>query len=334
MIRTHADRARRALRGAALVALGTLTLAACDEDIAPPFEIEGEGSISGLLFFDAGRDGDYEPLEGDSALANVPLSLRIRGTDQVIPGTETTTDAAGNFTITNVPVGTHDLVIDSDFLEDVAVICQNPRPVSVRISEVTSVAVTGQESCLIPIAEAREQSIGTLVTVRGVVTVGSGDLSASYFFIQDETAGIKVFTPAGTDIGQLVEVTGTIDVFSGEIEVANAQITTLGTAPVPTPTELTGEEFASHEFQGTLAVLRGLEVTGVPDIGGQAAGVSYNVNVEAPDGTAFIIRVDSDAAITPGTFVLGSIYDVIGVVSPFGGAEQLYVRSNADIDPL
>jgi hypothetical protein len=170
--------------------------------------------------------------------------------------------------------------------------------------------------------------------VRGVVTVGSGDLSASYFFVQDATAGIKVFTPASTEVGQLLEITGNLDVFSGELEIINAQITNLGTAPLPDPTELTGAEFASHDFQGTLAVVRGLEVTGVPDLGGQAPGVSYNVNVVAPDGTNFIIRVDSDAAITPGTFVLGETYDVIGVVSPFGGAEQLYVRSNADIDQI
>ena len=40
------------------------------------------------------------------------------------------------------------------------------------------------------------------------------------------------------------------------------------------------------------------------------------------DGSAFIIRVDSDAGITPGTFVVGNTYDVVGVVSPFGGAEH------------
>jgi hypothetical protein len=332
MISHHTSRARRALRGAALAALSAVALAGCDADIEEPFEIEGTGNISGLLFFDEGRDGEFEPVEGDSALANIGIALRVRGTNEVLAST--TTDAAGHFTFTGIAIGTHDLEIDADDVEGVAVICQNPRPVSVRISEVTSVVVSGQESCLITITEAREQSLGTLVTVRGVVTVGSGDLSASYFFVQDATAGIKVFTPASTEVGQLLEITGNLDVFSGELEIINAQITNLGTAPLPDPTELTGAEFASHDFQGTLAVVRGLEVTGVPDLGGQAPGVSYNVNVVAPDGTNFIIRVDSDAAITPGTFVLGETYDVIGVVSPFGGAEQLYVRSNADIDQI
>ena len=328
MISTHASRARRALRGAALVALGTLGLglAACGDDIEDPFVVEGTGDISGLLYFDAGRDGFFEPVEGDSALADIPLALRVRGTDQILANT--TTDANGNFTFEDIAVGTHDLVFDID--DDVAVVCLNPQPVSVRPAEVTSLTVSGQESCLISIEEAREKDIGTLVTVRGVVTVGSGDLSGSYFFIQDETAGVKVFTTANTQVGQFVEITGTMDLFSGEIEIANAQITTLGTAPLPDPIEVTGEEFASSDFQGSLVVVRGLEVTEVP--ADQSA--SYNVNVEAPDGTAFIIRVDSDAGITPGTFVTGATYDVIGVVSPFGGAEQLYVRSMDDIDSI
>ena len=331
MTRSHFSRASRALRGAAFAALAILTLGACDDDIADPIVLDEQGSISGLLYFDVNRDGAFEPIEGDSALAGVPVWLQVRGTDQVVSGSETTTDAQGRFTITNVPVGTHDIVFESDALEG-AIICNAPRQVSVRISEVTALSVSGQESCLIDIAEAREQPVGTPVTVRGVVTVGSGDLSASYFFIQDETAGVKVFTTANTEVGQFVEVSGTMDLFSGEIEVANAQITVLGTAPLPDPIELTGAEFVSHEYQGSLAVLRGLEVTAVE--GSDAAGSSYNVRVTALDGSNFIVRVDSDAGITPGTFVVGNTYDLVGVVSPFGGAEQLYVRSQADITPL
>ena len=324
-------RASRALRGAAFAALSALTLAGCDSDVADPIVLEGEGTISGLLYYDVGRDGVFEPIEGDSALVGVPVWLQLRGTNQVVSGTETTTDAQGRFTIANVPIGTHDIVFQSDAL-DGAVICNSPRQVSVRISEVTAVAISGQESCLIDIAVAREQPVGTPVTVRGVVTVGSGDLSASYFFIQDETAGIKVFTVANVDVGQFVEVSGTMDLFSGEIEIANAQITVLGTAPLPDPIELNGEELLSHEYQGSLAILRGLTVTAVE--GSDAAGVSYNVRVTAADGSVFIVRVDSDAGIAPGTFVVGNTYDITGVISPFGGAEQLYVRSQADITPL
>lgn len=323
MIKQLATHGRRALRGAAVVALGTLLLVACDSDTAPPFEVEGQGSISGLLYFDEGRDGQFEPLEGDFPLAGIPVYLRVRGTTQVLPGTETVTDAEGRFSIPNVPIGTHDIVFET---AGVATICNSPRAVSVRIGEVTSAVISGQESCLIPIAEARALAIGTPVTVRGVVTVGSGDLSSSYFFVQDETAGIKVFTAANTALGQFVEVSGTMDLFSGEVEIANASITTLGTAPVPDPIVITGEEHLSSDYQGSLVTVLGLEVTNVVlNVSG-----GDNVTVSAPDGSVFLIRADFDG-VTPGSFTVGNVYDVTGVVSPFGGAEQLYPRSNADI---
>lgn len=324
-MRSHADRVRRALRGAAFAALSVLAVAACDDDIADPLEVEGQGDISGLLYFDSNRNGLFEPAAGDSALSGVDVWLQVRGTSDVIPGSETQTDAQGLFTIENAPIGTHDIVFRSEELGG-AVICNAPRAVSVRISEVTPITVSGQESCLIDIAVAREQEVGTPVTVRGVVTVGSGDLSGSYFFVQDETAGVKVFTPASTNVGDFVEVRGTMDLFSGEVEIANASITTLGTAEVPEPIVLTGEQHLSGEFQGSLVTLMGLEVTAV------ALNVSGgdNVTVSAPDGSVIIIRADHDG-VEPGSFTVGSVYDVTGVVSPFGGAEQLYPRSNADI---
>lgn len=334
MISIHASRARRALRGAALVALSTVALVACDDEVPPPFEVEGSGTISGLLFYDEGRDGVYEPVEGDSALAGIPVWLQVRGTDeapQVVSGSETVTDAQGRFTITNAPIGTYDLVFDADELDDAGVVaCQNPRPVSVRASEVSSVVAPTQISCLITIAEARELPDGEIVTVQGVVTVSTGNLSASYFFVQDATGGLKVFNSGTATAGQFVEITGTTLLFSGaEEEITDGTTTVLGTAPIPDPIVITGEQLVSHDFQGSLVEVEDLTVTQVD--GTPAAGVSYNVRVTAPDGAAFIIRVDSDAAITPGIFVVGNTYDVTGVVSPFGGAEQLYVRSNADI---
>ena len=329
MIRTYAERARRALRGAALAALGTLTLAACGDDVEDPFVVEGTGDISGLLYFDQGRDGFYEPVEGDSALAGIPIVLRVRGTDQILAST--TTDANGLFRFEDIEVGTHDLVFDVD--DDVAVVCLNPQPVSVRIAEVTSVAVSGQESCLITIEEAREAEDGDLVTVRGVVTVGSGDLSASYYFVQDATGGIKVLTNANAVLGQFVEVTGVRDIQFSEALIVNANLTVLGMGTLPDPVVITGEELVSFDFQGQLATVEGLTVTNI-DPASPAAGSSYNVHVAAPDGATFIVRVDSDAGIAAGTFVVGSTYNITGVISPFGGAEQLYVRSQADIEQI
>jgi len=316
---------RRALLGAAAAAV--LTLGACDGDPADPYVVEGEGSVSGFLFYDADRDGVFDPIAGDYVLSGVPVNLYERDTNDVIPGTEVTTDAQGRFSITAVEVGTHSLFVDLD--ENVGTVCQNPMPVSVRLNEVTAVSVTGQESCLITIEEAREQPIDAPVTVRGVVTVGSGDVSGSYFWIQDETAGIKIFMPASAQVGQYVEVSGLREDAFGEKEVSRGTVTVLGTAPVPDPVIITGAELLSSDYQGSLVTVEGVEVTAIA----VGVGGGDNITVRAPDGEVFLIRADYDTGVTQGTaFTVGETYNVSGVVSPFGGAEQIYVRGDSDIE--
>lgn len=312
----------------AAVALATL-LGACGGDTEPPFEIEGEGTLTGTLYYDADRDGVFDPFAGDEALSGVDVVLQQRGTGQVIAGSETTTGPGGRFTISGVPVGTHDLFIGLS--EELGQVCQNPLPVSVYIGETTNVRVAGQESCLIAIDEARALPGGEPVTVRGTVTVAKGTISGAYFWISDGTAGIKIYAPAApaNELGDVVEATGLIEIAFGEYEVdaSAGTVTILGSAEIPDPLVITGAELVSHDFQGSLVTVEDLVVTSVAD---HSAGSSYNVSVRAPDGSSFILRIDSDAAIAT-EFVVGNTYDVTGVISPFGGAEQLYPRSDADI---
>lgn len=303
-----------------------LVLPACDSgDPAAPFEVDGTGDVNGTLYYDLDRDGTFDPFAGDRALSDIDVALRVRGTDQVLGST--TTGANGQFSFDGVEVGTHDLFVALP--DSLGTVCQNPLPVSVYVNETTNVKVSGQESCLVSIAEAREQPVDAPVTVRGVVTVAPGNISPSYFWIMDETGGAKIFMSASVQQGDFVEVSGLVEVFSGEYEISRGTVTVLGTAPVPDPVLISGAELVSHEYQGSLVEVDGLTVTSVPT---DQSG-SYNVTVSAPDGSVFVIRVDSDAGIAAGSFVEGSTYDVTGVVGPFGGAEQLYVRSNADIQP-
>lgn len=321
------ERLRRV--GPAAGLLGLLALGGCDDEAETPFEVAGEGSVSGTLYYDADRDGTYDPFAGDSALTGVDVALRVRGTEQVLANQ--TTDANGRFTIRGVPIGTHDLFLAVD--EDVARVCQNPQPVSVYIGETTNVRVGGQSSCLIDIDEARELDAGEPVTVRGTVTVAKGTISGDYFFISDGTAGIKVYAPAAPAVatGDVIEATGLTEVRFGEFQInaSGGNIEVIGSAPDPDPIVISGSELVSHDYQGSLVTVEDLEVTEVEE---HSAGASYNVTVSAPDGNSFILRIDSDASITT-DFVVGNSYDVTGVVSPFGGAEQLYPRGDADIVP-
>lgn len=321
------NRIARRGRGPAFLAVAALVaLTACDDgDPAEPFVVEGEGDLRGTLYYDVDRDGVFDPFAGDFALTGVNVVVRERDTDLVM--SQIATDAQGRFAFDALPVGTHDLFFA--LADDAGVVCQNPLEVSIRINETTNVAASAQESCLISIAEARELPADEPVTVRGVVTVGTGNISGSYFWIQDETGGIKIFgMPFAAEPGQFVEVQGLIEIFQSEIEISRGSVTLLAEdVPLPDPIEITGAELVSHEFQGSLVVVRDLEVVAV-----QTGLASYNVTVRAPDGSQFIVRVDEDASITR-TFTVGEVIDVTGVVGPFGGSEQLFIRSDADVVP-
>lgn len=78
------------------------------------------------------------------------------------------------------------------------------------------------------IAAARTLPLGTVVTVKGTVTVASGTFSSSFFdqgfAIQDKTGGIYVSiqTNLGLKIGQKVEVTGQLADSYGLLTLAPA----------------------------------------------------------------------------------------------------------------
>src|SRR5680860_1087523 len=91
-----------------LALAGAMMVTACEDETAPPFEVEGTGSMEGLVFFDADEDGVFTLTAGDSALAGVDLLIRERSTELVFAGASVTTGANGRFLVEGLPLGTHD----------------------------------------------------------------------------------------------------------------------------------------------------------------------------------------------------------------------------------
>ena len=61
------------LKAASTVVALASALAACDAKTAPLFEPQGTGTLEGFIFFDADRNGIFDPSAGDSALRNVRI---------------------------------------------------------------------------------------------------------------------------------------------------------------------------------------------------------------------------------------------------------------------
>jgi hypothetical protein len=319
------------LLGTALLAALPL-LAACDTGAADPFVITETGALEGFVFWDADRDGRFDPSAGDSVLPGVRVSVRQRATQQTLAGGQATTGAGGRFRIDALPLGTHDLYVDTLALPVGMRLCQNPVGVSVYRGETGFRNLNAVAACLISIAEAKTRPQGTFVVIRGIVTVRQGAHRNDNTYIQDRTTGIQIFgLPAlGLAVGDSVEVSGVMASFQLELQINQPVIGRLGEA-VGTiePRPATGRDVADIRWEGELLRLQNVEVTAVQT--GTASG--YNVNMRDEAGAAFEIRVEGGLipSIPHATWQVGSRYDLIGVLGRFQTLGQLKLRSADEI---
>ena len=320
------------LRGIAALAL-ILGVVACDDEIAPPFAPEGQGTIAGRLYFDADNNGLYTPVGGDVPFAGRTVTVLERGSSDVLATGQT--DAEGAFTFTGLPTGTHDLLVDPTQLvqgTDTLRLCQSPLPVSVYIAEQAFVSLNAKLGCVIPISQVVRSAEGIFVTVAGIVTAPPGVFRANNLYLQDATGGLQVFgLPGGLgiELGDSIEVSGEVDVFSTEFQIANPRVAPNIKKGVGAPPPLditTGELGALTPTSSTMGRL--VKVYGVT-VGAFASG-----NAPIDDGTGpSQVRLDSNVSgtVPQSTFQAGSCYDITGVVGIFNNAAQLKPRGPGDI---
>lgn len=332
-------RVRIAAGTGALVLL--LGVTACGEELLPPFEPEGTGALAGRVFLDVNRNGTFEPLAGDEALAGVSLAVLERGSTAVLAGATAETDAQGQFTIPALPPGTHDLLVNAESVPGGVSICQNPIPTTIYLDETRYQAVPGRGGCIITIAEAEARPLGSPVTLQGLITSFPGQIEAGYTYIEDATGGIRIFDSAlagrGLEIGDRIEVSGTISAFNDDLQitavtlnaveenVATPEINTVTTARIAaagTP--------PSAPLQGTLVRVTGARLT----TGFGQGGLNIQNGLIDDGSGAVQIRIEdgvADRNTLNSLMTVGRCYDITGVVGNFRGSAQLFPRATTDI---
>jgi DNA/RNA endonuclease YhcR with UshA esterase domain len=316
-----------------------LVVAGCDE-IAPPIAVDGTGNLEGLVFFDASEDGIFDPADGDSAIAGVAIAVQERGTGQTFPNGSAVSAADGRFTIDELPLGTHDMKIDTLTVPDGVSICQNPIRVSVFLGETTFERVNGRPGCLITILAAKDLGPEEFVIVRGIVTSAPGQIEASFAYIEDATGGLFLFAPAlmgqGIAVGDQIEVGGTTAIFSGQFELTNVTLReVVPDVATPLPLLVTTAEIGASgadpyaDLQNRFVRVENAELL-------EAFGASGNEqNSTIDDGSGSItIRIDdgvADRNELDNLLTAGTCYDINGFAANFNGAAQIFPRSLDDI---
>ena len=188
------------------------------------------------------------------------------------------------------------------------------------------------------IAQARQQSMGALVSISGVVTSINWQSSATEYNVQDETAAIALYYASSMidlNMGDQVQITGAIGEYSGKLEIiptseANVAVTATGVT-LPDPVLLTIAQLNANGESYESQLIRINQVSN--DGSGNAwpaTGVNANINITDDGSDVAVMRIDKETDIDGTTEPIWPA-DIIGVATEFSGTYQIMPSLMSDI---
>ena len=232
-------------------------------------------------------------------------------------------------TPTTLTVGTHELRLEVDpdgFIAE-----------SDESNNSYTRTITVEAGGNIYISEARQQAIGTTVSISGVVTSINFSSSGTEYSIQDATAGIILYYTGSMidlNMGDQVLITGAIADYSGKLEIvplveSDVSVTTTG-VNLPTPVVLTIAELNTNgeSFESQLIRINSASNEGSGNVW-PTSGLDANVNIIDNTSEIGVLRIDKETDIDGS---LEPIWpsDMIGIVSEFSGVYQILPRFYSD----
>ncbi|NIK72841.1 phosphatidylserine/phosphatidylglycerophosphate/cardiolipin synthase-like enzyme [Thermonema lapsum] len=213
-------------------------------------------------------------------------------------------------------------------------------------------ACAGYAQTVMSIAEARQQSLGTVVTVEGVVTNDQNyDNRNRSRAIQDATGGIWIFAPGNATLqalkeGDKIRITGELGDFRTLLQIVNpSAIEVIATGePLPAPVVLTVSDLSNaavaEQYEGMLVKVEDVILDTSDDVfGSGSSGRSYDIddpNNPIP-GNCFPISSDCGPVyrINPGNSLVGveiasGLVTLSGPLGSFDGVYQIVPRGIKD----
>ncbi|WP_340111203.1 phospholipase D-like domain-containing protein [Maribellus mangrovi] len=173
-------------------------------------------------------------------------------------------------------------------------------------------ALTLFASAQTKIGDARNQSVGSVVTVSGIIT--NGDELGAIRYMQDETGGIGVYDYQLSDVnpGDSITVTGALDDYRNLLEINPVSSFSVHKSglDLPDPIELTIDQIG-EDYEGQLITVHHISMV---DVGGTFAG---NRNYGFTDGgLTGELRVNSASPIV-GQPIPTEEFSLVAICSQF-----------------
>lgn len=297
--------------------------------------ITATGIARGLVYFDANGSGRFDAGDGPVVGARLSLVTPV-GRDTVV---RLTTDAAGAFRVSGIPVGTYAVVLEAASLGDsVEVMHLTGGPFTLRPNDSLSVeGVVGFPT--LTAAAARAAAIGTRAFVTGVALHGRATFSDTLLHVVDTTGALRAtrVRPSAVAAGDTVRLRGRIAERNGQRVLDDVTVSVIGQTFIPTAPIVTTQR-ASAADGGALdaALVRILDAV-LSDTATVLGNLTLTVSDGSGDLTVLLDRVADIAFRTPfavGPLDPGARFDLVGVLVPAGGGTWLLrPRSVLDLTP-
>ncbi len=178
----------------------------------------------------------------------------------------------------------------------------------------------------ISISEARSQSIGETVTVKGIVTNGSELGSIRY--LQDETGGVAAYDSKLGSVkrGDEITVTGVLKNYYNLLEISPVNSFTIHSSnnPLPAPLTIVPSQLAETNEA------RLVRIENVSKIGGATSFVTGS-NQFTANGQQFVVYLSSGMDLIGKPIPAGTM-TLTGICSQYLNTYQLLLRDSDDVE--
>ncbi len=174
------------------------------------------------------------------------------------------------------------------------------------------------------LAEARTMP-GELIQVEATVTTGTGFWGGNAFYVQDETAGLYVYTNSATAApGDIVRLTGSVSEYSGELQLQPNTVEVLSSNNELPALQTITPAGVNEDTQGERIELQNVTITGLQAVNDYG---TFEFSAVAENGESVIIRNDNRNGVTFEQFTQryqeGDLIHVTGIASKYNDTYQV-----------
>ncbi|AUD14561.1 MULTISPECIES: DUF6359 domain-containing protein [unclassified Planococcus (in: firmicutes)] len=173
--------------------------------------------------------------------------------------------------------------------------------------------------------QAARDSAGELISVEATVTTETGFWGGNAFYVQDETAGIYVYTSsASVTAGDIVRLEGKVSEYSGELQLQPNTVEVLNSGTELPEVQTISPAGVNEETQGERISIERVEITNLKSVNDYG---TFEFTAVTENGEQVVVRNDNRNGLTFEDFTKqykeGDLIYLSGIASKYNSTYQV-----------